>query len=104
MDSNSDSDSSSVSSLEFSALNLSPIYPYVKISRELQDLRKDVFKLYRDVNLITEIKDNNSHYDVKSVIEEQPENHSKSNQTNDMVKKMLFYFFFNSLKDYIIIL
>ena len=102
MDTNSDSDSSSVSSLEFSALNLSPIYPYVQIGRELQDLRKDVFKLYRDANLITEIKDNNSRDDLK-VIEKQPENHSKSNQTNEMVKKILFYFFFFFLKDYIIV-
>jgi hypothetical protein len=43
------SSSSSSSATELPTLDLSPIFPYVQVGKELQDLRKDVFKLYQDL-------------------------------------------------------
>ena len=46
-----DTSSTSTSSFELPQLSISPMMPYVQIGRELQDLRKDVFKLYQNLAL-----------------------------------------------------
>jgi len=46
-----DTSSTSSSSFELPQLSISPMMPYVQIGKELQDLRKDVFKLYQNLAL-----------------------------------------------------
>ena len=44
-----DSSTTSTSSIEICQADLSPIFPYIQVGKELQDLRKDVFKLYQNL-------------------------------------------------------